>query len=143
MVGRWGYVETYDDGSTCERMWEMRSDRTCCVHNTFRWTANARRAASVEEQSSEATWYIRDGRLIVDPERPLLDRMDSWQFQTFRRVRNTLTGTKVRTDDSWISNGRLSEMTHDSVIVIWWDPDKQIEYSSNRWMRTETPAEAE
>ncbi len=137
-VGQWTTTELYEDGSTCTRTWQLRSDRSLHYHNLYHWGAAPRRAANVEEREGVMTWSIREGRLLLNPNYPAPKRLQVlWQLTRWR-VRNAIQGVSGIVMDYEGSNGRLSAISPDTFTVTWWDPVKQLEYDTVVYTRVVT-----
>lgn len=126
-VGRWVCHDTFDDGSTCVRTWDVGPDHTARFHNRYRFAATAQSAAREEIEEGKLFWSYRGGRLIVVPEHPPLKKVRFVVWMTERRLQNLWTGRKEIVMDWEGSSGRLSRLDDSSFTVHWWNPDKQAE----------------
>lgn len=129
LVGRWVCHDTYPDGSTCVRHWEVATDHTASFLNQYHFVATAKRAARDEVMQGKLFWSYRDGRLVVVPEHPLLEKVRVFAWMTERRIQNLIQGKKEIVMDVYGSNGRLSHFDQNSFTVHWWNPDKKAESS--------------
>lgn len=127
LVGRWVCHDTYDDGSTCVRTWDIAPDRTARFHNRYHFMATAQRAAHDEVQQGTFIWSYRDGRLIVIPEHPPLEKFHVLVWMTKRRIQNLWHRRDEIVMDMYGSNGRLSHFDQNSFTVHWWNPDTKTE----------------
>ncbi len=129
-VGQWTTTELYEDGSTCTRTWQLRSDRSLHYHNLYHWVAAPGRAANTEEMKGVMNWSIRDGRLLLNPIHPTAKRLRVLWILARWRVRNAMQGVSGIVMDYEGSNGRLSAVGAETFTVTWWEPDKQMEYDT-------------
>lgn len=127
LVGTWVCHDTYDNGSSCVRTWDVRPDGTAHFHNDYHWVATNRAAAKDEVDEGEFNWSYRGGRLIVLPQHPSLKKARVLIFVLERRVRNMFRGVSEIVMDNEGSYGRLSHIDGGSFTVHWWNPDKKLE----------------
>ena len=140
LVGDWLTINHYDDGSTCARNWTFRADRTCHIVNIYQYAATPQRAGYREVDVTEATWQLRQGQLMVDPQRPLAKRLNRQGAMIFHRVRNGLLGTKQRVIDGELSTGRFRQSSDMTFTITWWNPDTQSDSSTQDWTRRTSSA---
>lgn len=129
-VGQWTTSESFEDGSTCTRTWQVRSDRSLHFRNQYHLVASLGKPASNEEDYGVMSWSIRDGRLLLNPNHSASKRMQVLWILTRWRVRNAMQGVSGIVMDHEGSNGRLSAVGAETFTVTWWEPDKQMEYDT-------------
>lgn len=137
LVGRWVCHETYPDGSSCMRTWDIAPDRTARFHNRYHFAATAERASRDEVMEGKLVWSYRGGRLVVVPEHPPLKKLQIFAWMTERRFRNLIQGKNEVVMDWEGSNGRLSNLDRNSFTVHWWNPDKKMENPSKTFLSSE------
>jgi hypothetical protein len=137
LVGTWTSFDSFIYGSTIHRTWEMRDDRTCRIHNTYHWVASPQQLARVDESDADLTWSVRNGRLMVVPERSITIKLNLLRLSAFHRMKGILNGMPSQFVDSVPANGRLSNVTPDHVTITWWEPIKRVEYATVEWVRVE------
>ncbi len=142
IVSHWTHRRTYPNGRYLLMRWEFRSNHTCHIHNTNIVAATSSQPARQFEDITEATWKVRDGQLLIDPERPIWKRLNMSGMQAYHRVRNALTGTKVRIIDGELCTGRVSDVGADHFTVTWWDPYKEADSGTIIWTREAAPSPA-
>lgn len=121
LVGRWVCHDTYDNGSTCIRTWDVAPDRTLRFHNRYHLAATAQRAALDEADQGTLFWSYRGGRLIVVPQHRPLRKLEVLVWMTERRIENLVQGKQEVVKDPYGSNGRLSNLKQNSFTVHWWN----------------------
>ncbi len=137
-VGQWTTTERYDDGSTCTRTWQVRSDRSLHYRNQYHWVAALGKPARAKNSHGVMTWSIRDGRLLVNPNHSASKRIQVLWRLTRWRVQNAIQGVSGIVMDHEGSNGRLSTVGPNTLTVNWWNPDKKRESSGVVYTRVAT-----
>ncbi len=135
LVGDWLTINHYEEGSTCARNWTFRADRTCRIVNIYQYAATPQRAGYREVNVTDATWQLREGQLMVDPERPPAKRLKIQGAMIFHRIRNGLLGTKLSAADVELCTGRFLQSSGMTFTITWWNPDTQSDSSTQDWTR--------
>ncbi|RLS51943.1 MAG: hypothetical protein DWH91_17755 [Planctomycetota bacterium] len=141
LVGRWICHNSYEDGTSCVRTWDVAPDRIVTFHNHYHYVATSERAAREEVQEGTMFWSYRGGRLIVIPEHPPLKKLRVLSWMTKRRIQNLWHERKELIMDLEGSNGRLSRMNSKSFTVHWWNPDKKAESDPVTYIAIPTPGD--
>lgn len=135
LVGDWLTVNRYADGTTCARNWTFRGDRKCQIVNIYSYAATPLRKGYRDVDQTDATWSLQNGRLVIDPVRPLRKRLHIQSAVLFHRVRNALLGTTGGVIDGEICEGAMQFQGTEKLVITWWDPIKQSSSSTQHWIR--------
>lgn len=118
LAGHWNRVETYAE-SQFEYDWIFELQGR--VHCTNRFVMTGK-TPSTETRKFSGQWIVRNGKLCVRIDRPVLRSLSHAGHQAQVAIENAVTGSNAKLADPDYWEGSLVQLSQDRFTVTWIDP---------------------